>query len=590
MFTKSLKRGVTLLAVFSIITSLVPVTNVAAQEAPRCTVVSNASVQEGGADSSIVERNPVWFDITGASWIWGDADNNVSTTTQTFSKRFIVNGTSTAALLTVAADNGYSVKVNGSSAGDDKSTIEDNFRSATEVNILSKLVMNAENLIEITVTNFDVTGINPAGLAFKIAMEGNTCDPLPPPDLCSNITGLQNPVPRGYELVSGKCVPTTITVGTMDKSCITSNENLLTNGSFEVPAIIPSYSVVSSVTGWISSVLTNGFEIWRGQGGPASAGDQHLELDVNIPTTITQSVATEIGNQYKVTLDFSPRSGGNAPDNKVEVAVGGVLGSVSADGSVYPANVWTTHNFLFTAATTSSLLELRDMGNSNGLGTLIDNVKVCLVTDNTPDGTIKGFKFNDSNADGVFTNDESKLANWDIVLTDSEGNEKFATTNSVGEYIFDVKSGSYTVTETQQKGWEQTATLVSTGSTVVGNACKITVTKDGGEIGVGEGGGFEGSFGPQTYTCDFGNRQIDEEEPRRSGGGGGTRVGDRNPRTPTGEVLGASTSTPTGVVLGDATSTMPVGAPNTGAGGAAPLTVSLPTLVAILSTTTRKSK
>jgi len=70
----------------------------------------------------------------------------------------------------------------------------------------------------------------------------------------------------------------------------------------------------------------------------------------------------------------------------------------------------------------------------------------------------------------------------------------------------------------------------------------------------------------------------EEVTVKRGGNGGGTRI----KRAPAGEVLGASTSTPPGIVLGEATSTLPVGAPNTGAGGASQVVVTLPTIVAIL--------
>ena len=77
-----------------------------------------------------------------------------------------------------------------------------------------------------------------------------------------------------------------------------------------------------------------------------------------------------------------------------------------------------------------------------------------------------------------------------------------------------------------------------------------------------------------------GNNEEETDTPNRNGGGSssGTRV----KRAPRGEVLGAATSAPAGAVLGDATSTLPVGAPNTGAGGTSPLSVQLPTIVAIL--------
>lgn len=85
-----------------------------------------------------------------------------------------------------------------------------------------------------------------------------------------------------------------------------------------------------------------------------------------------------------------------------------------------------------------------------------------------------------------------------------------------------------------------------------------------------------------------GNSGGNEEVIVNGGGGGGS--GSRTKRTPTGQVLGASSSTPTGLVLGDATSTLPVGAPNTGAGGAATVAVILPSIVAILPDTLRRIK
>lgn len=60
-----------------------------------------------------------------------------------------------------------------------------------------------------------------------------------------------------------------------------------------------------------------------------------------------------------------------------------------------------------------------------------------------------------------------------------------------------------------------------------------------------------------------------------SGGGGGGRSSKKSSSD--------DSSTPDGQVLGESTSVMPLGAPNTGAGGTAPVSVSLPSLTAILS-------
>ena len=111
--------------------------------------------------------------------------------------------------------------------------------------------------------------------------------------------------------------------------------------------------------------------------------------------------------------------------------------------------------------------------------------------------------------------------------------------------------------------------------TIAGNTsvnCTATSTGGGGTTGGGDtvGGGNNGGGG--------------------GGGGGGSSSGSKKKRT--GNVLGTSTDRPQGQVLGVATSTMPVGAPNTGTGGTSPLFVQLPTLLAILSSTTsvRKAK
>lgn len=383
------------------------------------------------------------------------------------------------------------------------------------------------------------------------------------------------------------------------------------------------------------------------------------------------------------------------------------------------------------------------------------------------DKVISGCKFNDANANGIKDEGEVNLAGWEIVLMQGDSEPRYATTSANGCYSFVVDNGSYQVSETQQKGWEQTATI---GNGADGDTCYITVSDPIAEARMVD-----------TYTCDFGNHQIeinecvysenllangsfetplvdpesdgwdifdsvvgglawvvtwlnpaaeapatpklelhdgrpasdgnqyaeldsnytqpgapqilgdarveisqtvptvigeeytftfdfsaipgrrggpgnnkvnvlvndvvvdtqsadgrlatstnwtthsytftatttstkvaladagrantfgtfvdnvslagcvpeddggdndggDNDTPNRGGNGGGTRI----KRAPAGEVLGASVSTPTGQVLGDATSTLPVGAPNTGAGGASSVVVQLPTIVAVL--------
>ena len=577
-------RGMAVTTILTLVIGVVPPTVSAAagevsEAVNSCTIVSNASVIENDAPAFVVDRNPAWFDISGASWIWGDADNVVSTTTQTFTKHFIVNGTSTAANLTLAADNGYEVRVNGSIVYIDNSI--NNFGLTVNHDIKSKLTMNADNVIEIKVKNYDVDGINPAGLAFKIEMTGNTCEPLPPPDLCTNREGNQATVPAGYTAEGGACFPTVVITGNdSPKKCI--GENLVQNGSFELPATPTGYSLYETILGW-TNTTASGFEIWNNQNGAAADGSQHLELDVVATSAINQSITTVPGNVYQVSVAFSPRSGRNLADNKVGISFGGTeIGTMSADGTPYSENVWSAAVFNATAVGTTSLLELADLGTSNGYGTLVDDVRVCLVKDNTPVEVdtyeVYGFVWDDVDTDDTKEDGEANLEGWTVRAVNASNSEQVITdtTDAAGRYSLNVPAGTWIISQLTENGW----TLLSVGTNGDGTytvTVPVPVVRDGSELS------FLDRILPQALAAAFENVagpfNFGNDEDRRGGSSSGTRTN----RSPSGVVLGASTVTPNGVVLGAATTTMPVGAPNTGAGGTAQVTVTLPTILAVLA-------
>lgn len=188
--------------------------------------------------------------------------------------------------------------------------------------------------------------------------------------------------------------------------------------------------------------------------------------------------------------------------------------------------------------------------------------------------TIDGYKFNDLDGDGVWDKEAGELGleGWTISATDGKTSTT-TTTGKDGYYSFEVWDGVWTVTEVQQDGWSQTAPK--------GLSCEFTT---GREEGSGENGRQT-----EDFRCDFGNKENkdeQEEEPRRSSSTG-TRVGDRDRSSRDSSDSSDTTETlktPVGQVLGESTSVVPVGAPNTGAGGTAPLSVQLPALTAILST------
>lgn len=89
-----------------------------------------------------------------------------------------------------------------------------------------------------------------------------------------------------------------------------------------------------------------------------------------------------------------------------------------------------------------------------------------------------------------------------------------------------------------------------------------------------------------ALTAHFGLTELDTNS--NGGGGGGSSSGSGNKRK--GLVRGDSTSNnPIAQVLGESTSTLPAGAPNTGGGATSPVSVGLPSLVAILTSTKIRS-
>ncbi|WP_418792539.1 MSCRAMM family protein [Phosphitispora sp. TUW77] len=69
-------------------------------------------------------------------------------------------------------------------------------------------------------------------------------------------------------------------------------------------------------------------------------------------------------------------------------------------------------------------------------------------------GSISGHKFNDLNGNGEWDNDEPALSGWTIELSNGDTD----ITDADGYYSFTrLPYGTYTVTEVQQEGWNQTA-------------------------------------------------------------------------------------------------------------------------------------
>jgi len=350
----------------------------------QCFVVSDATNFLGTTTNPAVLTyvHPSWTTAlaTGtAKWIWNAAlvtDPSVSETA-TFTKYFNVDVAPTGATLRVAADNSYTVSLNGSPLSCDGSS-SDNFHNP--IDTCSAPVVAGMNVLTFTVTN-DPSGTdpkgNPAGLDYELQVDGSSCSPVQ--DACLNIDGMQTEVPKGYEANSDHmCTP-------VKAPFCRVGSNLLQNASFETPvAPTGGWNIFATVANW--AISNDGLEIWNKfnastGAGFASDGDQNAELDGNSPSTISQVITTTPGATYELRYDFSPRAGTNLADNSLAAQADGVtVSAASADGSANTGNVWSTHSTTFVATSTATTITFKDLGTANSLGTLLDNTGVCFVS------------------------------------------------------------------------------------------------------------------------------------------------------------------------------------------------------------------
>ncbi len=127
------------------------------------------------------------------------------------------------------------------------------------------------------------------------------------------------------------------------------------------------------------------------------------------------------------------------------------------------------------------------------------------TTEVAPDTyVIDGYKFNDLNADGSWDDEEPTIAGWVIELRSGEVVVATTTTNEYGYYSFEVEAGDYQVTEVQQEGWEQTATLGEAD----GSICYFSF----GEKSLLATSADESYENPYEGQCVFGNHEAETDE------------------------------------------------------------------------------
>ncbi|MDG1240961.1 MAG: DUF642 domain-containing protein [Opitutae bacterium] len=171
-------------------------------------------------------------------------------------------------------------------------------------------------------------------------------------------------------------------------------DNLIENGSFESNDLGGSYAELpaanGNLTGWdIAGDLTyeGGITLINGWfGAVATEGDQVLSLQSNsfgggVSGTIRQSFATEVGQNYMLSFDYSSIDG-DAPGQATSITynLGGSDQTVAFSTGPYGVPPWGTETYVFTATATNTTLTFEGDYLGRWNGPLIDNVSVTRST------------------------------------------------------------------------------------------------------------------------------------------------------------------------------------------------------------------
>jgi hypothetical protein len=157
-------------------------------------------------------------------------------------------------------------------------------------------------------------------------------------------------------------------------ACRSVAGNLVQNCSFEVPTIPPGATWPNApMEAWTSS--DGLYERWVSgfSGFHSRDGISHAELNVNAPTTLSQYLATSVGQRYQLFFSASHRSGGSAHFSQIDVFVDGVF--VTSTGQLTNSLQWFDFTDSFVATSAHSRIEFRGQG-SGSYGNHLDNVTV----------------------------------------------------------------------------------------------------------------------------------------------------------------------------------------------------------------------
>lgn len=160
-------------------------------------------------------------------------------------------------------------------------------------------------------------------------------------------------------------------------------ENLVANGSFEIPVLGPAEPRAIPAGQMIPWQTTEGtFELWSdgfasGPSGPTYAADGRQNLEILSQTnsaTVSQSISTEPGKDYVFSFFHTPRPG---VDSVLTVRIDGqTVASFDEIGVGLTNFHWLRFRTNFTASGTSTTISFSDRAESATSGTHLDGVSV----------------------------------------------------------------------------------------------------------------------------------------------------------------------------------------------------------------------
>lgn len=157
----------------------------------------------------------------------------------------------------------------------------------------------------------------------------------------------------------------------------------IVNGSFENGAFSGAgFDTLgagnTSITGW--TIGGAGVD-WIGSHWTAADGNRSLDLSALSGGIVSQVVATEAGQRYKVSFGMAGNPDGTPTDKVINVSVDGDQGAgfnFSTVGKSRSNMGWVNYDYYFTAGTASSTLSFFSPINTPS-GPALDNVSISAV-------------------------------------------------------------------------------------------------------------------------------------------------------------------------------------------------------------------